>query len=150
MTFLEQMEFTNRENRFMNHCGVRITHLDRDCCRAELLVEEYCKNTGNMVQGGLLYTMADCAASAYARAVSPSPVTLSGDFHYFKNVSGGTVVAEAVPVRLGRTVLVFRVTVRAGEDLLAEGTLSCLNRAQQNSLAQETCRTPFPGKEWMS
>lgn len=128
MTFLEQMEFTNRENRFMNHCGIRITHLDRDCCRAELNVAEYCKNTGDMVQGGLLYTMADCAASAYARAVSESPVTLSGDFHYLGNVNAGTITAEAVPVRLGKKVLVFRVTVRAGEKLLAEGTLSCLNR----------------------
>ena len=128
MTFLEQMEFTNRENRFMIHCGIRITHLDRDCCRAELNVAEYCKNTGDMVQGGLLYTMADCAASAYARAVSESPVTLSGDFHYLGNVNGGTLTAEAVPVRLGKKVLVFRVTVRAGEKLLAEGTLSCLNR----------------------
>lgn len=128
MTFLEQMEFTNRTNRFMNHCGIRITHLERDLCRAELDVAEYCKNTGDMVQGGLLYTMADCAASAYARAVCESPVTLSGDFHYLANVSAGTVVAEAVPVRLGKKVLVFRVTVRCGEKLLAEGTMSCLNR----------------------
>ena len=128
MTFLEQMEFTNRMNRFMNHCGIRITHLEGDMCRAELNVAEYCKNTGDMVQGGLLYTMADCAASAYARAVSESPVTLSGDFHYLGNVNEGTVTAEAVPVRLGKKVLVFRVTVRCGEKLLAEGTLSCLNR----------------------
>lgn len=128
MTFLEQMEFTNRTNRFMNHCGIRITHLERDLCRAELDVAEYCKNTGDMVQGGLLYTMTDCAASAYARAVCESPVTLSGDFHYLANVSAGTVVAEAVPVRLGKKVLVFRVTVRCGEKLLAEGTMSCLNR----------------------
>lgn len=128
MTFLEQMEFTNRTNRFMNHCGIRITHLEREGCRAELDVAEYCKNTGDMVQGGLLYTMADCAASAYARAVREGPVTLSGDFHYLSNVSAGTIVAEAVPVRLGKTVLVFRVTVRGGEKLLAEGTVSCIDR----------------------
>ena len=89
---------------------------------------EYCRNTGDTVHGGLLYTMADCAVSAYARAVCESPVTLSGDFHYLGNVSEGVVTAEAVPIRLGKTVLVFRVTVFSEKQLLAEGTMSCLNR----------------------
>lgn len=131
MDFLEQMEFTRRENRFMNHCGIRMTHLEQDLCRVELPVDEYCRNTGDTVHGGLLYTMADCAVSAYARAVCASPVTLSGDFHYLGNVSEGIVTAEAVPIRLGKTVLVFRVTVYSGEKLLAEGTMSCMDRSHR-------------------
>lgn len=125
MTFREQMVFTNENNRFMRHCGIRITCLEEGCCRAELKVEEDCRNTGTAVHGGLLYTMADCVVSAYARAVTEKPVTLSGDFHYLSNVATGVIAAEAVPVRLGRTVLVFRVQVTAGEKLLAEGTFTC-------------------------
>lgn len=128
MDFLEQMEFTNRENRFMRHCGIHITYLERDGCRAELDVAEYCKNTGEMIHGGLLYTMADCAATAYARAVVQSPVTLSADFHYLSNVAEGTVTAEVEPVRIGGRVQVFRAKVRCGEAALAEGTFTCLNR----------------------
>lgn len=128
MTFLEQMNFTNTENRFMRHCGIRITALEEGCCRGELSVAEYCKNTGDTVHGGLLYTMADCVVSAYSRALGGSPVTLSGDFHYLSNVTEGTILAEAVPVRLGRRVMVYEVAVTAGEKLLARGTFTCCRR----------------------
>ena len=129
MTFKEQMDFTNHSNQFMRHFGIRITCLEEGCCRAELNVADYCRNTGTAVQGGLLYTMGDCAASAYARVVAEKPVTLNGNFHYLSNVTSGVIVAEAVPVRLGRTVLVFRVQVTAGDKLLAEGSFTCFARA---------------------
>lgn len=131
MTFQEQMDFTNENNRFMGHCGIRIVRLEEGCCRAELTVEDRCRNTGLTVHGGLLYTMADCVVSAYARAVAGRPVTLSGDFHYLSNVTNGVIAAEAVPVRLGKTVLVFRVTVTAGDKLLAEGTFTCYDGGKE-------------------
>ena len=128
MTILEQMVFTNRENRFMRHCGIRITALEEVVCRAELQVAEYCKNTGETVHGGLLYTMADCVVSAYSRALGGTCVTLDGNFRYLRNVTEGTIVAEARPVKLGRTILVFQVQVKAGETLLGEGSFSCYRK----------------------
>lgn len=128
MTFLEQMDFTNRENRFMNHCGIRITALEEHLCRAELSVTDYCKNTGETVHGGLLYTMADCVVSAYSRALGGTCVTLDGSFHYLRNVTEGIITAEARPVKLGKTILVFRVQVTAGEKLLGEGNFTCYRR----------------------
>lgn len=128
MTFSQQMDFTNETNQFMRHCGIRITMLEPQCCRAELSVERYCKNTGDTVHGGLLYTMADCVVSAYARAIGSRPVTLSGDFHYLSNVTSGVITATAEPVHAGRTVQVFKVSLTAGEKLLATGTFSCFDR----------------------
>lgn len=128
MTFSEQLDFTNRTNRFMNHCGIRVTELWEGLCRAELTVAEYCKNTGDTIHGGLLYTMADCVVSAYGRAVYGACVTLSGEFHYLSNVSGGTLTAEARPVKQGGTILVLQAEVRAGEKLLAQGTFTCYRR----------------------
>ena len=128
MTFSEQLEFTNRTNRFMNHCGIRMTELREGLCRAELTVEDFCKNTGETIHGGLLYTMADCAVSAYGRAVYGACVTLSGEFHYLSNVTGGVLMAEVRPVKQGGTVLVMRAEVRAGDKLLADGTFTCYRR----------------------
>lgn len=128
MTFSEQLDFTNRTNRFMNHCGIRVTELREGLCRAELTAAEYCKNTGDTIHGGLLYTMADCVVSAYGRAVYGACVTLSGEFHYLSNVSGGTLTAEARPVKQGGTILVLQAEVRAGEKLLAQGTFTCYRR----------------------
>lgn len=128
MTFSQQMDFTNNTNQFMRHCGIRITVLESQRCQAELSVERYCKNTGDTVHGGLLYTMADCVVSAYARAISSRPVTLSGDFHYLSNVTSGVITATAEPVHAGRTVQVFQVALTSGEKLLATGTFSCFDR----------------------
>lgn len=131
MTFSQQMEFTNRENRFMNHCGIRITKLEPACCEAQLSVADYCKNTGETIHGGLLYTMADCVVSAFARALGDRPVTLSSDFHYLSNVTEGTLTALATPIHSGRTIKTFQVTISAGEKLLATGTFSCFDRGPE-------------------
>lgn len=128
MNFDEQLEFTNRENKFMLHCGIRISGLCQAYCRAELDAEEYCRNTCETMHGGLLYTMADCAVSAYARAMGGTPVTLSADFHYMSNVSEGRITAEAVPERLGGRIELFRVRVFCGEKTLAAGTFTCYRR----------------------
>lgn len=124
MGFSDQLAFTNRENAFMRHCGISIIQLDESCCQARLRVEGYCRNTGETVHGGLLYTMADCAVSAFARALGGKPVTLSGSLHYFANVTGGEILAEAALVRRGKTIGVFRVQITSGEKLLAEGTFT--------------------------
>lgn len=131
MTFPQQLEFTNCENRFMNHCGIRITKLEPECCEAQLTVADYCKNTGDTVHGGLLYTMADCVVSAFARALGERPVTLSGDFHYLSNVTQGVLTARAVPIHSGKTIKTFQVTITSGETLLSTGTFSCFDRGPQ-------------------
>ena len=131
MTFSQQLEFTNCENRFMNHCGIRITKLEPECCEAQLTVADYCKNTGDTVHGGLLYTMADCVVSAFARALGERPVTLSGDFHYLSNVTQGVLTARAVPIHSGKTIKAFQVTITSGETLLSTGTFSCFDRGPQ-------------------
>ena len=128
MTFSQQLEFTNCENRFMNHCGIRITKLEPDCCEAQLTVADYCKNTGDTVHGGLLYTMADCVVSAFARALGERPVTLNGNFHYLSNVTQGVLTAHAVPIHSGKTIKTFQVTITSGETLLSVGTFSCFDR----------------------
>ena len=112
----------------MNHCGIRITKLEPECCEAQLTVADYCKNTGDTVHGGLLYTMADCVVSAFARALGERPVTLSGDFHYLSNVTQGVLTAHAVPIHSGKTIKTFQVTITSGETLLSTGTFSCFDR----------------------
>ena len=112
----------------MRHCGIEITALREDLCRAELNTVDFCRNTGDTIHGGLLYTMADCAVSAYGRAVYGACVTLNGTFHYLQNVTGGTLRAEACPIQQGGSVLVMRVEVRSEDVLLAEGTFTVYRR----------------------
>lgn len=82
MIFSQQMDFTNETNQFMRHCGIRITTLEPQRCQAQLSVEHYCKNTGDTVHGGLLYTMADWRSYRLRPGHCNRPVTLSGVFHY--------------------------------------------------------------------
>ena len=128
MGFDEQLTFTNEQNAFMRHCGIRLTRLEPGLSRTELDAADYCRNTGGTIHGGLLYTMADCAVSAYARAVGGSPVTLSGDFHYLGNVTEGRITADARLSHLGRTIQIYAVQVKSGGKLLAEGTFTCYRK----------------------
>lgn len=134
MTFSQQLAFTNESNRFMRHCGISIVYLEKDCCRAALKVEDYCKNTGTTVHGGLIYTMADCVVSAYARAVGVSPVTLSGNLQYLSNVTGGTLTAQATPVQMGGRIMVFDVEISGEGRLLARGTFTCYDKRRPDQL----------------
>lgn len=131
MTFSQQMEFTNRENRFMNHCGIRITKLEPECCEAQLSVADYCKNTGETHHGGLLYTMADCVVSAFARALGRPPRDPQRRFSLPFQCNRGHPHRPSHAHHSGRTIKTFQVTISAGEKLLATGTFSCFDRGPE-------------------
>ena len=65
------------------------------------------------VMGGAIYTLADFAVAVAAnlengREVS---VSLSGSIHYLAAARGGRLFAAAEPVRIGRSISVYRVRV---------------------------------------
>ena len=86
-----------------NHC----------LCHVELSHEQ--TNPNGLAHGGLLFTMADAAASALARADGRNYSTLDANIHYLRNVKGGTIYAEASVIRRGRTSVLIEVSIRSGE-----------------------------------
>ena len=93
-----------------NHC---LCHVDHCLCHVELRHEQ--TNPNGLAHGGLLFTMADVAASALARADGRNYSTLDANIHYMRNVKEGVIIAEASMIRRGRTSVLIEVSIRSGE-----------------------------------
>ena len=128
MDHRQQLDFTNQNNPFLAHCGIRAVELTDERAILTAQIHPELLNTSGTVHGGLMYTMADGAVSMLARADGSRYVTLDGSFQYLRNLSGpGELVANAQIVRRGQHISVIRVeiTETTRQKLLAIGTFTC-------------------------
>jgi len=97
---------------------------------AEIRIQEHhCNPTGN-INGGVIISLADnlstgAANHAYFEKTGERRFMVGVDLHavMLANQQGGTIRANARPVRVGRRITVIRTEVRGdGDRLLAEVT----------------------------
>lgn len=110
-------------NRFMtyNFIELSVLELDRAECRLTLRAES--TNPYGMLHGGVLYTLADCAAGSAAHSDGRTHVTQNGSMNFLSNIKEGTAVAAAAVVHRGRKTCLVNVsiTAEATGKLLATG-----------------------------
>jgi 1,4-dihydroxy-2-naphthoyl-CoA hydrolase len=97
---------------------IRLTHVGRGRCRAEMKVGEAHLNQRGLPQGGALVALADAAAgwASYAALPEGRFTTLELKSNLLGRVEAGTtLVAIATPVHLGRQTLVIDVEVLRAE-----------------------------------
>ena len=115
------MENNTERDKFAKSIGVQVIEAlpERAVCKLE--INENHLNGLNLVNGGVLFTIADLAMAVAANANGSSTVTLNSSIDFIKSVSSGTIVAVATPVKTGRTISRYRVEVRQEEksELLA-------------------------------
>ena len=102
-------------NPFMQWNKIEVDELDADHCLCHVQLRHEQTNPNGLAHGGLLFTMADAAASALARADGRNYSTLDANIHYLRNVKEGTIIAEASIIRRGRTSVLIEVQIRSGE-----------------------------------
>ena len=100
---------------FMQWNRIEVGELDeaRGLCHVRLRHEQ--TNPNGLAHGGILFTLADVAASALARADGRNYSTLDATIHYMRNVKGGVLFAEASVIRRGRTSVLIEVSIRSEE-----------------------------------
>ncbi len=86
MTLLEKL---NREDRFANSIGVRLTEVREGYARAELDVEERHINGAGVCQGGVIYTLADLAFAAVANCHGILSLGISNTITFLKSAQLG-------------------------------------------------------------
>lgn len=121
----ETKDLINRENRFLQYCGIKITELTDKVCRCECDIRDDFLNVSGKVQGGLFFTMADGSSGCFSRYFHSVTATVDSTFQYYGNVNSGKVFCEAVPIQVGSRLSRFncKVTDENGK-LLAEGTFT--------------------------
>ena len=102
-------------NPFMQWNRIEVDELDVNHCLCHVQLRHEQTNPNGLAHGGLLFTMADVAASALARADGRNYSTLDANVHYLRNVKEGMVIAEASIIRRGRTSVLIEVQIRSGE-----------------------------------
>ena len=104
--------------------GVRVVDAAPEAVRLELdWREELCTATGAM-HGGALMSLADTAGAVCAVLNLPEgaagTVTIESKTNLLAPVRGGTVMATAVPLRAGRSLIVVETELRADGGLVAK------------------------------
>ena len=116
---------TNEQNRFMAHNFMKLTQMWEDHAVVELELRDESRNLFGGVHGGVLFTMADCAAGSAARSRGMRYVTLNNSFEFLSSTKSNQIRAIASVRRRGRTICVISVDVKDEEDkLIAGGTFT--------------------------
>ena len=117
-------------NRFL---GTRLIEASLDRTKLELPLSPQFVQEEGVIHGGVIAMLAD-TASVYLLLpqMRPSQTTTSIEFKLnflsAARADGEALTAEAVPVRIGRTIAVCDCEVRQGEILVAKGLFTYLIR----------------------
>ena len=129
----ELVWFNNLQNAFAIHNNIRAVQVHRDYAQVELTVTENALNPNGTVHGGASFGLCDCAAGLAARSVGGRYVTQCADFHYYKPVTQGLLLAEGRVLHRGHTSVVVQTEARREDGSLAAGgifTMFCVEQPQ--------------------
>lgn len=110
------MENNTERDKFARSIGVQVIEALPEGAVCKLEINENHLNGLGLVNGGVLFTIADYAMAVAANANGSSTVTLNSSIDFIKSASSGTIVAVATPVKTGRTISRYRVEVRLEEN----------------------------------
>lgn len=96
---------------FAKFVGIEVLQAtpQRSVCRLKLGPQHL--NGVGVVQGGVLFTLADLALAVAANADDADRVTLSSHIDFLKGIGEGVILAEATPIKIGKTTALYRVAV---------------------------------------
>ena len=97
--------------------GMRYTTIEKDRVVAEMVIEPRMYTQGDVVHGGIVMALGDCA-SAMGAVVNLPPghgtATIDSKTSFLRRGSGDRLRAEAVPLHVGRKTSVWRASIFRG------------------------------------
>ncbi len=100
--------------------GIEIEQVGDHTARCAFTIGPQHLNQIGTVMGGAIYTLADFAVAVAANCENDkeASVSLTGTIHYLSVAKGSRLIAEASPIRRGKTISVY--SVRVSDDLGTE------------------------------
>lgn len=115
MNLTQHMREEFEADHFATGQGIQIDRVEEEETVCSVLLEERHMNAHGVVQGGLVYTLADFAFAVAANAAAPGSVTLNGTMHFTRAVSAGRLTATVTRQSQSRAVSVYEVAVKDDE-----------------------------------
>jgi acyl-CoA thioesterase len=109
------MENNTERDKFARSIGVQVIEAlpERAVCKLE--INENHLNGLGLVNGGVLFTIADYAMAVAANANGSKTVTLNSTIDFIKSAKEGTLIAVAIPIKTGRTISRYKVEITLEE-----------------------------------
>jgi uncharacterized protein (TIGR00369 family) len=100
--------------------GFEIVEVEPGRVVLRMRVREHHKQVHGVVHGGVLAALADTAGglASYTAASGPRVATIEMKINYLEAVAGGTVVADARVVRIGKHIAVVDCDIRQDSERL--------------------------------
>jgi uncharacterized protein (TIGR00369 family) len=96
------------------HFGIRIIAADKDKVVGEIDADDRHLNAGGIVHGGAYMAFAD-ELGGHAAGLNPSPgtrtTTIESKTNFFRACRPGRLVGEAVPLHVGRRMIVVQTSI---------------------------------------
>ncbi len=91
--------------------GIEIEAAEPGYARVSLEIGPKHLNALGIVMGGVIFTMADYAFAIASNVGDETVVTINSQISYLGTAKGKRLVAEAVPLKDGRSTCVYEITV---------------------------------------
>lgn len=104
-------EMLPRFSPFLNKNNIRVADLADDYARFEIDITDDFINEHGIINGGIIFTMADNVAAAQDIAKGRRCVTLNSTISFVRPATGSIIAAESKTVFTGRTTGVYDVSI---------------------------------------
>ena len=100
-----------RQDRFVQAAGIEIKSAEAGACECVAKIREIHLNAGNVVQGGMIFTIADFAFAVAANCRHGNVVSLNNNITYVRPPKGKLLIARAREKAATRKTCLYEVEI---------------------------------------
>lgn len=104
---------------FIKHNNIHIETIDDDRAVLYVDIDKNSLNPNDTVHGGLLFGLADTAMGTLCFSTGKRGVTIDSNISYLKPCKGNIVKCIATPVRIGKTISVYKAEIYNSDNELS-------------------------------
>ena len=105
-------------DKFVEFCGITLDEIGPGYAKTSVTIDNRHLNGAGIIQGGVLFTLADYALASAANSREKVSVSIETSMSFIKGVSTGKVFATAKEVSVGRTLARYDVLVTTEDGTL--------------------------------
>lgn len=98
-----------QKDRFVHANGIDIVSAGEGTCECAAVIAESHLNAGNVVQGGMIFTIADFAFAVASNCKHSNVVSMSNNITYVRPPKGKTLIARAKEISATRKTCLYEV-----------------------------------------
>ena len=113
------IKYFDKMKGFNKHNNFHLSELKDNQAVLYANIDENSLNPNNSVHGGLIFALADTAMGTLCYATGIKGVTIDSSISYLKPCKGKIIKCIAVPVKVGKTIGVYKAEIYNEKDELA-------------------------------